>query len=261
MRRFLRLRGKVLHTDLRPGDGARPIVFLNSLGTDLRIWDAVMPGLPVDATILRHDKCGHGLSSGQSDSIADFAQDLVKTMDHLALSDALVVGLSIGGLIALQLADTRPDLVGGLILSNTSYRIGSAEMWQRRIDDLDIQGLTSMSAGVIERWLSPGFRDAHPVDTEGWRMMLARTPQAGYRAACAAIRDADLAAALPRLSCPVLCITGSDDTVTLPSIVADLARRIPGADLVTLEGVGHLPCLEVPDRVAELVSGMHGLLG
>ena len=92
-------------------------------------------------------------------------------------------------------------------------------------------------------------------------MMLARTPQAGYRAACAAIRDADLAAALPRLSCPVLCITGSDDTVTLPSIVADLARRIPGADLVTLEGVGHLPCLEVPDRVAELVSGMHGLLG
>lgn len=261
MRRFLNLGGKTLHVDLQQGGSARPIVFLNSLGTDLRIWDAVMAGLPADTPVLRHDKSGHGLSSGQTDSIAGFAQDLADAMDQLGLCDALVVGLSIGGLIALQLADSRPDLVRGLILSNTSYRIGSAEMWQRRIDDLDTQGLTAMSAGVIKRWLSPGFRDAHPVDTEGWRMMLARTPQAGYRAACAAIRDADLAAALPRLSCPVLCITGSDDTATLPSIVADLACRIPGAELVTLEGVGHLPCLEVPDRVAELVSGMHGLLG
>lgn len=261
MRRFLKLGSKVLHIDLRPGNVTQPIVFLNSLGTDLRIWDNVLPELPADATVLRYDKCGHGLSSGQSDSIADFAQDLIKTMDHLALSNALVVGLSIGGLIALQLADTRPDLVRGLILSNTSYRIGSPDMWQRRIDDLDTQGLTAMSAGVIERWLSLGFRDAHPIDTEGWRMMLARTPQAGYRAACEAIRDADLLAALPRLSCPVLCISGSEDKATPPGIVADLAHRIPGADLVTLEGVGHLPCLEVPDCMAELVSGMHGRLG
>lgn len=261
MRRFFNLGGKTLHADLRPGDDARSIVFINSLGTDLRIWDAVLPGLPAGAPVLRHDKCGHGLSAGQTDSIAGFAQDLADAMDQLALSDALVVGLSIGGLIALQLADSRPDLVGGLILSNTSYRIGSAEMWQTRMDELDTLGLPAMSGGGIERWLSPGFRDAHPVETEGWRMMLARTPQAGYRAACAAIRDADLSAALPHLCCPVMCIAGSDDLATPPEIVADLARGIRGAALVTLEGVGHLPCLERPDRVAELVSDMHGRLG
>ncbi|MEP1590863.1 3-oxoadipate enol-lactonase [Sulfitobacter sp.] len=261
MRRFLNLGGKTLHVDLQQGGSARPIVFINSLGTDLRIWEAVMARLRGDSPVLRHDKSGHGLSSGQTDSIAGFAQDLADAMDELALTDALVVGLSIGGLIALQLANCRADLVGGLILSNTSYRIGSSEMWQTRMDDLHTQGLPALSTGVIERWLSPGFRDAHPVDTEGWRMMLARTPQAGYRAACRAIRDADLTATLPRLRCPVMCIAGSDDLATPPDVVADLAGRISGADLVTLGGVGHLSCLEVPDQMAALVSDMHGRLG
>lgn len=261
MRRFLNVGGNTLHAELNAGDGARPVVFINSLGSDLRIWDAVLPGLPDDAPVLRHDKCGHGLSSGRTDSIAGYASDLAGAMDQFVLTGALVVGLSIGGLIALRLAETRPDLVGGLILSNTSYRIGSAGMWQTRMDDLETQGLPAMSHGVIERWLSPGFRHAHPVETEGWRLMLARTPQAGYRTACGAIRDADLAAALPGLRCPVLCIAGSEDLSTPPEVVADLAERIPGAEMVTLEGVGHLPCLEVPDRVAELVSGMHERLG
>ncbi|SHJ71746.1 3-oxoadipate enol-lactonase [Palleronia salina] len=260
MRRFLNVGGKTLHAELRPGDGGRPIVFINSLGSDLRIWDAVLPGLPAEAPVLRHDKCGHGLSSGGTDSIAGFARDLADAMDQVAMAGALVVGLSIGGLIALQLAQDRPDLVGGLVLSNTSYRIGTDEMWQARMDDLDALGLPAMSAGVIERWLSPGFRAAHPVATEGWRMMLARTPQPGYRAAFAAIHDADLSAVLPRLSCPVLCIAGSEDVTTPPRVVADLAERIPGAAMVELEGVGHLPCLELPDRVAELVAGMRGRL-
>ncbi|KZZ68070.1 hypothetical protein A3764_13810 [Sulfitobacter sp. HI0129] len=90
---------------------------------------------------------------------------------------------------------------------------------------------------------------------------MARAPQAVYRAACVAIRDADLSAALPHLCCPVMCIAGSDDLATPPEIVADLARGIRGVALVTLEGVGHPPCLEWPDRVAELVSDMHGRLG
>ena len=128
MRRFLNLGGKTLHVDLQQGGSARPIVFINSLGTDLRIWEAVMARLRGDSPVLRHDKSGHGLSSGQTDSIAGFAQDLADAMDELALTDALVVGLSIGGLIALQLANCRADLVGGLILSNTSYRSGSPEM-------------------------------------------------------------------------------------------------------------------------------------
>ena len=87
MRRFLNLGGKTLHVDLQQGGSARPIVFINSLGTDLRIWEAVMARLRGDSPVLRHDKSGHGLSSGQTDSIAGFAQDPDDDLDACLAQD------------------------------------------------------------------------------------------------------------------------------------------------------------------------------
>ena len=94
----------------------RLIVFSNSLGTDFRIWHDCVDRLKNDFNILLYDKRGHGLScTGASPyQINDHVNDLIGLMDFLRLSNALIVGLSVGGLIAQGTYHTRPDLVKAL---------------------------------------------------------------------------------------------------------------------------------------------------
>ena len=111
---FVKINGGVTHfLDEGPRD-TLPIVFTNSLGTDFRIWDDVVRPLTQRYRVIRYDKRGHGLSQLRtgSASIVDFAADLAALLDHLELRPATtIVGLSIGGLIALELIRLRYDLV------------------------------------------------------------------------------------------------------------------------------------------------------
>ena len=235
-------------------------MFVNSLGTDLRTWDEVIKQLPADVPLLSYDKSGHGLSGLGAASIEDFAADLASLMDALDIGNALVCGVSVGGMIAQALADTRPDLVVGLVLCNTGYRIGTSESWADRISGLDKGGIEPMADAVLERWFSPWFRHNRPELLAGYRMMLTRTPLAGYRAVCQAIRDADLESRARRVACPTLCIAGEADLATPPYVVNALADAIPCARSECYAGVGHLPCIEVPDRLASDIIAHLGRL-
>lgn len=247
---FLRTNGRLTHYRIASGSQDRAIVFINSLGTDLRIWDEVIDSLASEQTVLAYDKSGHGLSEGGAVSMEDFAADLASLMDALELKGALVCGVSVGGMIAQVLASTRPDLVAGLVLSNTGYRIGTAQSWSERVAALDEAGIEPMANGILERWFSPIFRQLAPDKVAGYRAMLTRTPLAGYRTVCAAIRDADLEASTRRLKCPTLCIAGADDLATPPDVVAALASAIPGGRCTLYSAVGHLPCIEAPALLA-----------
>ncbi|HVO00776.1 MAG TPA: alpha/beta fold hydrolase, partial [Candidatus Cybelea sp.] len=114
----------------RPG-----LVFVNSLGTDLRIWDRVVARLGAAFRILRYDFRGHGLSDiGHPPyRIEDHVADLIALMERRGFHNATIFGLSVGGQIALGLAAQRPDLARALILSDTAHRIGTPESWNTRI--------------------------------------------------------------------------------------------------------------------------------
>jgi len=159
--------------------------------------------------------------------------------------------VSVGGMIAQSLASRRPDLVAGLVLCNTGYRIGDAKGWSDRIAALDETGLERMADNILERWFSVGFRYDHATRAKGYRMMLTRTPLDGYRTVCAAIRDADLENATRTLTCPTLCIAGGEDLATTPAVVETLATAIPRARYKLYGTVGHLPCIETPAALAE----------
>lgn len=255
-RHFILRNGCLLHADYRAGTDARPIVFANSLGTDLRLWDAVVSRLPPAHAVLRLDKRGHGLSDVATTCIAELADDLAAVMDRFDLSGALICGVSVGGLIAQSLTRQRPDLVGGLVLSNTGTRIGNADMWNPRIEAVRQNGIVSIADAVMQRWFAPQFLADNPALVAGYRNMLTRTPDAGYAAICAAIRDADLTGDAASLNVPALCIAGDADQSTPPEVVAQLATALPRAKMVLLDDVGHLPCAETPDRVADLILRM-----
>ncbi len=136
---FVRANGGVAHyADEGPQSG-RPLVFINSLGTDFRIWDDVVMPLARERRVIRSDKRGHGLSShdAPAGSIADFASDLAALLDYRRSGPATIVGLSIGGLIAQELYRLRPDLVASLILNDTGHRIGTDEFWNGRISTVE----------------------------------------------------------------------------------------------------------------------------
>ncbi|MFW8595845.1 3-oxoadipate enol-lactonase [Cribrihabitans neustonicus] len=247
---FVTLDGTALHYRLIPGTG-RPVVFLNSLGTDFRIWDGVISRLELPSPVLCMDKRGHGLSDEGPASIALLARDAAALMVRLGLSGGLICGVSVGGMIAQALAAQRPDLAAGLVLCNTGAKIGDAESWNARINAVLDHGIAAIAEGILERWFSAGFRAREPAALAGYRNMLTRTPPRGYAAVCGAIRDSDFSHSSANLTLPALCIAGSEDQATPPEVVEALARIIPGAGYRLIEGCGHLPCIEAPDTVAQ----------
>lgn len=253
---FVRINGIVTHYELRGPAGAPVLAFSNSLGTDLRIWDAVVALLGDRYRILRYDKRGHGLSEGSANpAMRDYVEDLAALLDHLGLARVTVVGLSVGGLIAQGLAALRPDLVSVLVLSNTAHRIGTDEMWNARIETVRKGGIAALVDVTMERWFTPGFRSPDNPPFVGARTMLSRTDADGYLAACAAIRDADLTESTRALQIPALCIAGDQDGATPAALVRSLADLLPGAEFHLIEGAGHIPGVEKPETVAGLIAG------
>ena len=131
-----------LHYQRHGTAGGPPLVLAHALGTDLRLFDALVPLLPAELDILRVDMRGHGLSDAPPGPYAMGAlvRDLERLMDHLALRDAVLVGVSIGGMIAQGLAVKRLDLLRGLVLSNTGAKIGTRDLWRDRVAMLRDRG-------------------------------------------------------------------------------------------------------------------------
>ena len=253
---FVRANGGVIHFADEGPRAAQPIVFINSLGTDFRIWDEVAEPLTENGRVIRYDKRGHGLSelSAGPAVMADYATDLAALLDGLEAPAAIVVGLSIGGMIAQELYRLRPDLVAALVLCDTAHRIGTLEFWAARIGAVEAGGLESIADGVMERWFTRSFRENRPAQLAGWRAMMTRTPQAGYLTACGALRNADLTDAARLIRVPTLCVVGEEDGSTPVALVRELSNLIPGAKFEIIAGAGHIPCVEQPDRLRGLIE-------
>jgi len=230
-----------------PGD-APPLLFANSLGTDYRVFDALLPHLPPGLRIIRYDKRGHGLSevAPEAYAMADLVGDVIALLDRLEVPSTIVLGLSIGVVIAQGLAATAPERVRGLILMDTAAKIGSDEMWNARIAAVRKGGVPAIADAIMERWFSPSFLADHPGDVAAFRRMLEQTPAPGYVGACIALRDADYRASAAAIHVPTLVICGSEDRALPPESVRATASAIRGAEFFMVDGSGHFPRVEAP---------------
>jgi 3-oxoadipate enol-lactonase len=254
--RVAQIAGIRLHYAVSGPEDGRPVVFANSLGTDFRVWDALLRRLPDGLRILRYDMRGHGLSDvPEGDyTIEALVADAAELMERAGFRGAVFVGLSIGGLVAQGLAARRPDLVRALVLSNTAAKIGTPETWGERIAAVRAGGIEAIADGVMEKWFTPAFRQGRADELAGWRHMLTRTPVEGYLGCCAALAAADLRASTARLALPVLAVAGAEDGSTPPELVRETAASIVGSRFEVIPGTGHIPCVEAPDALAALIA-------
>lgn len=255
--RLTRTNGILTHWREDGDPAGRPVLFSNALGTDLRVWDALVPRLPRGLRLIRYDTRGHGLSDCPPPpyGMGELVDDAAALIEALDLADVLVVGLSLGGIVAQGLAAERPDLVSALVLCDTAARIGTEAMWQDRIEAVRKDGIAALAEPTLERWFTRRFHRETPDDLAGWRHMLTRTPVQGYVGCCEAIAQTDLLESTSGLRQPTLVVVGEEDGSTPPDMVRETAALIPGARFEIVPRAGHLPCVEQPEALARLIAG------
>jgi 3-oxoadipate enol-lactonase len=252
---FTLIDGITLHYKLEGLKTGVPLVFINSLGTDLHLWDKLLPHFDDQFVILRYDKRGHGLSDSPAGtySIHDFSDDLASLLNQLQLNPVILIGISVGGLIALDYTIRSPQQVQALILCDTGAKIGTTEQWNERIEAVRKHGMETVADRVLALWFVEAFSVQNPADYRGYRNMLTRTPAAGYAATCEALRDGDLRASVSAVEAKTLVLCGSEDKATSPQLGRELVASLSDAQFELIENAAHLPCVEQPDIMAEKI--------
>lgn len=227
---------------------------------DASFWGPMWREVGVDVALLTPEFPGFGSSpAADAPSIATFAREVAAQIRAEPPGAAVVVGLSLGGYVALALVGDHPDTVAGLVLANTRAEGDDAAARAGRdqaIDTVRIDGLDIYLATLLPRLLGAG---ATP---EAWEraQAIAQTqePEAVCRA-LEALRDRpDRGGELSAIAVPTTVIGGADDAVTPRDATQALADGIPGATLAVVDGAGHLSALERPVEFAALVADALG---
>jgi 3-oxoadipate enol-lactonase len=226
------------------GPGEAPVlVFSNSIGTTLELWDPQVPAFVPAFRVLRYDQVGHGRSDVPPGpyTIELLARELLALLDRLEIERASFCGLSLGGALGMWLGANAPDRLDRLVLAGTSAYFGPPERWIERAQIVRAHGMEPIAEATMERWFTPAFGGVAP-----FRERLVATPAEGYAACCDALRDWDFRNELGRISVPALVLAGADDPATPPAQAELIAAGIPGAELVVVADAAHLLNVEQP---------------
>jgi 3-oxoadipate enol-lactonase/4-carboxymuconolactone decarboxylase len=229
-----------------------PVLFLlNSIGTDMSLWDRLTPLIADRFQILRMDARGHGASDAPTGdySLEVLAGDALAVMDAAGVESAAVCGLSLGGMVAMTMALRAPHRLWALVCACTSAQM-DAEAWRARVETVRGEGMSAVADMALGRFFSEDFARSHPGVVATVRAGLIAMSPDGYAGCGAAIRDMRLSGQLGEISVPTLVIAGAKDVSTpFEGHGAVLAARIAGSEVHMLQ-TGHLACLEDPGGFA-----------
>ena len=230
-----------------PADG--PVVLMsNSLMSDHTMWDGNVPALADRYRILRYDTRGHGRSGTTPGpySIGLLADDALALLDALAIGQAHIVGLSMGGMIAQQLGARFPERVLSLALCDTASEMPPRSLWEERFAVARSQGVAGLVDSTIQRWFTAPFITRDPGAIAKVRRMILATGAEGYIACGSAVRDMAQTTMLLQVKAPTLVLVGRQDPACTVEQATVLYRVIDGAEMVVLEEAAHLSNIEQP---------------
>jgi 3-oxoadipate enol-lactonase len=244
----IKANGITFNYEVEGPEGAPWVVFSNSLATNLSMWDEQAAALKNNFRVLRYDQRGHG-GTEATDGRYNFdllTADVVALFDALSIKRAHFVGISMGGMTGLALAQKHPGRVDRLAACDCgpASSPASAQQWEERIAIAEKEGMEPLVDATARRWFPPEFPEANPAVFQRACEMIRTTPVKGFIGCAGALANFDLRPGLPGISAPTLLIVGSKDA-TVPGMKL-INAGIPGSKLVELEGAGHLSNLEQP---------------
>ena len=247
MSELVRPDGCHLYFETHGDRGAEPIVLLEGMGGDIPGWRRNIPTLAEELFVVAYDFRGNGRSDAPDEpmTIATFVEDTTALLDHLGLDSAHLYGQSFGGMVAQEIALSRPERVRTLILAATHCGGRHA---------IRAEAKTPKDKPYLALY-APAFARAHPDHVEEDVLVGSQNPQrphAGKRQ-WEAMREFDSYERLPDIRAPTLILHGTEDQMVPVANARLLAERIPGAELVLLEGAGHVYHSEQPERADRAV--------
>jgi len=231
----------------KPGSARTPTLLIHGAGDSRLIWPGQLRRLPeADAIVL--DLPGHGKSPGPArDRVEHYAADVIALLDALRIDRAVLCGHSMGGAIAQQIALDYSDRAAGLILIATGAKLAVSPLILDRVRD-DQEAVARLLADWLWTDAAPPERRAHTIQS------VMTTPAAVIYADYLACNRFDVRARLGEISARALVIGGTEDRMTPFKFSEVLAAQLPHADLIRVEGAGHMLMLEQPDTVAAAVA-------
>ncbi len=249
--------GVKIHYEVEGRKDGPPLVFSNSLGTNLHMWDGQLDAATaLGFRVIRYDQRGHGKSDVPTGEYAleRLGADVIDMLDALDVERAMFCGLSMGGMTGIWLALNHPRRFTRMAQCNTAVWLPPPELWNERIRAVTHGGMEAVAEGVVERWFTLAFRQAEPGETDRVRAMILATKPAGYAGCCAAIREMDMRDFLGTIEAPTLIVIGAHDPATTPERGEYIVERIPGAQKAVLEAA-HLSNVERCDDFNRAVLG------
>jgi 3-oxoadipate enol-lactonase len=251
--------GTPLNVEVSGREGAPVVMFSNSLGTDLHMWDQQEADLRDRFHIVRYDRRGHGKSGVPKGpyTMELLGKDVIAILDALKIDKINWCGLSMGGMVGQWLGANAPERINKLVLANTSPCYPDKTPWNDRIKTVREKGLAAMVNGNMERWFTAGFRDSAHDTMEKAKAMFLATPVEGYVACCEAVRDMDFRDSNSKISVPTLVIVGTQDAATPPVVGEAIHKAVKGSQIVSLDAA-HISNMEQPKAFTETLVKFFG---
>jgi 3-oxoadipate enol-lactonase len=240
--------GMAINVEIEGRSDAPSLMFSNSLGTNLHMWDDQAKALSKHFRVIRYDQRGHGKSAAPEGpySIERLGRDVLAILNALEIKQTHFCGLSMGGMTGMWLARHAPDRFDKLVLSNTAPKSQTPDSWNTRIRTVLTKGIGAVADAVLGIWFTKEFRERAPQTIARMREMMVSNNSKGYCGCCSAIRDMDQRWFVSEIKLPTLIIAGKQDNATPLSASEFLASRIAGARLISLDA-GHISNVEQKD--------------
>jgi len=233
----------------RTGSG-QPVVLLHPLALSGEVWGEFGARLAAGFDVIAPDARGHGESGwdGGEFGIDDLADDVAALLDALALPAAHVIGMSMGGSTAVSFAGRYPERVTAMFLADTTAWYGeqAPATWSKRAEGVLAQPREQQVPFQADRWFTEGFRQRSPQEVNRVVGIFLHTSSLAHAQACRALGAMDSRPLLPKITAPVLAVTGIEDYATPPAMGQAIADGVRGGQARVLAALRHMSLVEQP---------------
>ena len=236
-----------------------PVLLVHAFPLDGRMWRLQLDAIGTSRMVLNPDLRGFGRNRNAPFplTIEQHARDMLDLLDRSGLPRAVVVGLSMGGYIALAMHRLSPERFAALMLCDTRAGADSPEGKRartERIERIGREGIEFLPDEMVHTLVAPDC--STNIKLELRRIILEQNPL-GVEAALVAMRDRpDATPYLRSIRVPCALVCGEHDVLTPPAVMQEMASHIPEASLTILPGAGHLSQLEAPEAFHRVLFGL-----
>jgi 3-oxoadipate enol-lactonase len=251
----VKVNGIAFHVEVEGPEGAPWVVFSNSLMTDLSMWDDQATALSKTYRVLRYDQRGHGQTEAPQGAYPfnTLVADVVAIFDALRIARAHFVGLSMGGMTAVALAEQHPDRLLSIVPCDCGPASSpqSAQQWSDRIQIARSEGMEALVEPTVGRWCPPDFLKEQKLRAGKLRGMIRTTPLNGFIGCASALSDFDLRPGLSGIKLPAQFLCGAKDA-SLGGTKA-LHAGVAGSKMIEIADAGHISNIEKPAEFTKAV--------